>query len=67
MRRWLEIWREAGPVLEQERIDRMRALTELDAARIACDLWLLAGPGGGDDAEGLLPVKVALRNAGRRR
>jgi hypothetical protein len=67
MRRWLETWRRAGPILELERIDRMRALTELDAARIACDLWRLARPGGGDDAEGLLPLKVALRNAGRNR
>ena len=43
----------------------MRALTELDSARIACDLWRLARPGGGDDAEGLLPMKVVFRNAGR--
>jgi hypothetical protein len=67
MRRWLETWRRAGPILEQERINRMRGLTELDAARIACDLWRLARPGGGDDAEGLLPLKVALQNGERPR
>ena len=52
MRRWLEMWRKTGPVLEEERIHRMQALTELEAARIACDLWLLARPGGGDVPKG---------------
>jgi hypothetical protein len=61
MRRWLDNWRVTGALLERERIDRLRALTEMEAARIACDLWKLARAGGGDDAEGLLPLKHAVR------
>ena len=60
-RQWLDNWRRLGPLLEAERTAGMRRLTDADAARIACDLWRLARPGGGDDAEGLLPMKLALR------
>jgi hypothetical protein len=67
MRRWLEIWRETGPWLERERVNGLRLLTEADAARIACDLWLLVPSGGGDDAEGLLPMKEVLRKLDRSR
>jgi hypothetical protein len=65
MRQWLENWRHVGAILEQERIDRMRALTDADAARIACDLWRFAQPGRGDDGEGLLALKDALRKLRR--
>jgi len=60
MRQWLDNWRVTGELLERERVERMRALTEAEAARIACDLWLFARSGGGDDAEGLLPMKRLL-------
>lgn len=42
MRRWLDIWREAGPLLEEERWRRVAALTDDDAWRMAQDL--LMGP-----------------------
>jgi hypothetical protein len=67
MRRWLRHWREAAPLLEQDRVAGIQALTDADAARIACDLWLWARPGGGDDAEGLMAVKQALRKQGDQR
>lgn len=60
-REWLDNWRRLGPLLEAERMAGLRRLTGTDAARIAFDLWRLARPGGGDDAEGLLPMKRALR------
>ena len=42
MKRWLDNWTRVGPILEQERWERVRALTEADAARDALrlfDLW----------------------------
>jgi hypothetical protein len=59
-RRWLKNWERVGPLLEAERLAGLEALTDAEAARIACDLWQLARPGGGDDARGLLPIKRAL-------
>ena len=38
MKRWLDTWKRLGPILEQERWDRVTALTDADAARDA--LWL---------------------------
>ena len=41
-KRWLDNWKQVGPILEQERWDRVRALTDADAARDAIrlfDLW----------------------------
>lgn len=60
-RRWLKNWERVGPLLEAERMAGLRSLTDAEAARIACDLWRLARPGGGDDARGLLPLKRALQ------
>jgi hypothetical protein len=47
-RRWLKNWERVGPMLEAERLAGLQALTDAEAARIACDLWRLARPGGGD-------------------
>lgn len=60
-RRWLKNWERVGPILEAERRASLQALTDAEAARIACDLWRLARAGGGDDAGGLLPIKQALQ------
>ena len=41
-KRWLENWNYVGPILEQERWDSVKALTDADAARDAMrlfDLW----------------------------
>ena len=41
-KRWLDNWKRVGPLLEQERWQRVRALTDADAARDALrlfDLW----------------------------
>ena len=54
-KRWLENWKRVGPILEQERWDRVKALTDADAARDAIrlfDLWQPDWPT--DDGEGLL-------------
>ena len=37
-KRWLDNWKRVGPILQQERWDRVEALTDADAARDA--LWL---------------------------
>ncbi len=54
-RRWLENWREIDVLLEQERHDRLAALTD-DAAWIESQGLLLAWEAGmpGDAGEGLL-------------
>ena len=42
MKRWLENWKVVGPILEKERWDRIKAMTDEDAARDAIrlfDLW----------------------------
>jgi hypothetical protein len=62
LRRWLDEWRVRGEALDQERLDRLRALDEPEAARIACQLlWPMARTGAGDSADGLLRIKDALR------
>lgn len=62
LRRWLDEWRVRAEVLDGERLARLRALDETEAARIACDLlWPMARIGAGDSAEGLIPIKTALR------
>ena len=62
LRRWLDEWRIRGEALDRERLERLRALDEIEAARIACELlWPMARIGGGDSAEGLVPIKKALR------
>lgn len=60
-RRWLDNWRRVGPLLEAERMADVRALTDAEAADIACELWRLARPDAGDDGEGLLPMTRALQ------
>jgi hypothetical protein len=54
-RRWIDNWKHVGPILEHERWDRVKALTDEEAARDALllfDLWRPDWPT--DDGEGLL-------------
>jgi len=42
MKRWLENWKRVGPILEAERWERVKAMTDADAAQEAIwlfDLW----------------------------
>ena len=54
-KRWLENWKVVGPILEQERWDRLAAMTDEEgqrASRLVLELWQ---PGWhGDDGEELL-------------
>jgi hypothetical protein len=55
MKRWLDDWRRVGPILEQERWNRVAALTDAEAQQTAVqlfDLWQPDWPT--DDGEGLL-------------
>ena len=55
MKRWLDDWRTVGPILEQERWDRVAALTDAEAQQAAVklfDLWQPDWPT--DNGEGLL-------------
>jgi hypothetical protein len=54
-KRWLDNWKRVGPILEQERWDRVKALTDADAARDALRLFELWQPDWPtDDGEELL-------------
>lgn len=55
MKRWLEDWKRVGPVLEQERWDRIAALTDAEAQEAAVRLFELWQPDWPtDEGEGLL-------------
>jgi len=61
-KQWLDNWKRAGPILEDIRVRELRQLTESESGRIVCEvLWPSVTPGGGDDGEGLTPIKNALR------
>lgn len=65
-KRWLEHWKRVGPILEQERWDRVEALTDADAARDALwlfDLWRPDWPT--DEGEELLLHQRVFANARR--
>ena len=63
-RLWLDTWKRVGPILEQERWDRVQALTDADAARDALwlfELWRADWPS--DDGEELLLHQRVLARA----
>lgn len=63
-RRWLETWARVGPILEQERWERVRALTDAAAARDAVSLFELWRPDWPtDDGEGLLLLQRVFARA----
>lgn len=42
MKRWLDNWRTVGPLLEQERAERLARMTDAEAQRVTqqlLDLW----------------------------
>ena len=54
-KRWLENWKRVGPVLDQERWDRVAALTDIEAQQAAVRLFELWQPDWpSDEGEGLL-------------
>lgn len=60
MKRWLDHWKVAGPILESERLAHLRALDDESAAREALLVWplgTLAGDRRGDDGAGLEVIK----------
>ena len=62
MKRWLDVWKIAGPMLDDERVAGLRRLTATEAARIVVELlWPMVPVGGGDSGEGLVPMRDALR------
>jgi hypothetical protein len=68
MKQWLDHWKRVAPILEANRLERLRQLDDAESARIACDLvWpmgTLGGHRGGDDAAGLQPMKNVLQKLG---
>ena len=61
MRRWLENWQHVGPLLDAERWERLRAMTDRQRARMTLDLLNLWQPGlPGDDGEALIRVQRAF-------
>ncbi len=68
MKQWLDNWKRLGPILEQERWDRVKALTDADAARDASrlfDLWQPDWPT--DEGQGLLLHQQVFARARNRR
>jgi hypothetical protein len=65
-RQWLDNWKRVGPILEKERWDRVKALTDADAARDALwlfELWQRDWPT--DDGEELLRHQRVFARARR--
>jgi len=55
MRQWIENWKRVGPVLEEERWERLRTMSDDEAQRATGDLLDLWQPDWrGDDGEALL-------------
>jgi hypothetical protein len=68
MRQWLENWRIAGPLLEEERWERLRTMTDDEAqqaTRRVLELWQPDWPG--DNGEGLLLHQRVFARARRSR
>lgn len=66
-KRWLENWKRVGPILEAERWERVKAMTDADAVREAVwlfDLWRPDWPT--DDGEELLLHQRVFARARRR-
>ncbi len=69
LRQWLDQWKRVGPVLEAERLERLRNLADEQAARDALAVWPMGtvnGYRGGDDAEGLRLIKSLQAKLARR-
>jgi uncharacterized protein (DUF305 family) len=68
MRRWLQTWASAGPRLDQERWDRLAAMTEAQAQRaLGQVLELGERDWPSDDGEGLLLQQRVFALARRKR
>ncbi len=66
MKRWLETWKHAGPILEEERRARLRAMSEDEAnqtVRWLLELW--QPDWRGDDGEGLILQQRVFARARR--
>lgn len=67
MKRWLENWQRVGPILEAERWERLRTMTEEEAqtaTRQLLELWQPDWPT--DDGEELLLHQRVFAKARRR-
>ena len=49
MKRWLDTWRVTGPLLEQERAERLARMTEAEAQELTRDVLALWRPSEVDD------------------
>lgn len=67
-RQWLDRWQRVGPMLEQERWDRVRSMTDAEAAREALclfDVWQPDWPT--DEGDALLRHQRVFARARDRR
>ena len=66
MKRWLDTWKHAGPILEDERWTRLRAMSEDEANQTVRWLLVLWQPDWrGDDGEGLILQQRVFARARR--
>jgi hypothetical protein len=66
MQRWLDNWRVVGPLLEQERAERLAAMTDEEAQELTRDLLALWRPSELDDMGAELVAQQRLFTAAAR-
>jgi hypothetical protein len=71
LKRWIDTWRVTGPLLEQERAERLARMTDEEARELTRDLFALWRPSALDDMGAELVTQqrwfvAAARIAGRR-
>lgn len=67
MKQWLDNWKRVGPLLDQERWDRLAAMSDADAQRATqqvLELWQADWPT--DEGEGLILQQRVFAHARRR-
>ena len=67
MKQWLDNWKRVGPLLDQERWDRLAAMSDADAQRATrqvLELWQPDSPT--DEGEGLILLQRVFASARRR-
>lgn len=66
MKRWVDTWKRVGPILEAERWDRLRTMTNAEAqqaSQLVLELW--QPDWRGDDGEELVLHQRVFARAGR--
>ncbi len=70
MRRWVQNWKEVGPILEQEKAERLSAMSDEDSVRafnaLDCDSSLIWRSPESDNANGMIEQQRLFMKGHRR-